>query len=292
VRRSLRKWPGVLALALALGAPTFGAPARDPSAPLGNEEVVRLVMNGRPEAEILRIIAEAEKVDFDLDPEVVTELRRVGVSEAILSAMRARQAAATPPPASPAPEAPIARGTVEVEFSPAAESSAPDKPAVFQVIRKTPRWAAQQMGALERTELEDLALFLACATPEHVPDHWSDRTPLKDFSRHEMLSFRAGSRPGKAKGFEVLVLDLSSPLAAEVPEGTHRLVIGIAAKTGPDWHVLQSARPPDAGVEVEAGKVTRIRVKVSGRIVGSQMTGFKEEQDFKVASVSPPEPKP
>ena len=222
-----------LALLAALAAP-LPALSQAPPPPLTNEDVVRMVSSGRPEAEILRIIA-ASQVDFELDREMTLELRRVGVTEKILAAMRERQAEAgvRPPDAGPPPSAPAPQGTLGITFLPA-EDSGKKEAASFQTVRKIPRWAMQRMGMEEKAEVEDLALFVACTTPDHVPDHWQDRTMVREFARHEMLLFHRGSRPDKAKGFEVLTLDLPPSLSVELPAGTHRLAVGVAMKVGPD----------------------------------------------------------
>ncbi len=268
---------------------TEGDPEGPSEAPLTNEDVVRMVAQARPEVEMLRIIA-ASKVDFDLDPDVVVEMRRAGVPEKILRAMRQRQTEAggrsAPPPVPPL----RAAGSVELIFLPMEEGvGARGKPS-FSLIRRTPRWASRQLAMPEKAEVEELAIFLLCSSAEHVPDHWSGRTPLKNFVRHELLVFRAGSHPGKLKGFEVLFLDLPASLHIPVPEGIHSLVVGVAGKTGPDWHV--AASDDQRGVEVSTGKTTRIEVRLSGRIEGTFQTGFKPEQGLAIGRVTPPEEAP
>ena len=58
--------------------------------PLTNEDVVRLVMTSAAEEVILSAIDEHPPA-YDLDPEILAELRRVGVSPAIIASMRRRQ---------------------------------------------------------------------------------------------------------------------------------------------------------------------------------------------------------
>ena len=74
------RWaPAGIALLLLLNA--AGADEHPPSSqPLTNEDIVRLVINGTEERVILEEIS-ARPVDFDLDEEVVVELRLVGVNE-------------------------------------------------------------------------------------------------------------------------------------------------------------------------------------------------------------------
>jgi len=270
----------VLAVALCACAPVFG---RESGGVLDNEAVVQMLARGAGEQEILKAIEDAPKVSFDLDPDIIRELQSVGISQKILSAMRRRQgeAAAVPQPkAAPAPQ-----GRILIRFSNAPEKKA-GQPVVFQVIRKVPQWAADQMGMLQRPEIEDLAFFLLCTRPDHVPDHWEDSTELKDFTRHEKLLFRSGSHPGKSHGFPVMALDLPDSLSVEIAEGEHRIVAGVAAKAGADWHVVGSAELKK--LSVHAGETATLQVKLGGDVVGSHMTGFKEEQTLTLTELPGP----
>jgi hypothetical protein len=244
-----------------------------------------MAAGGRSEPEILRVIA-ASPVDFDLERDMLEELRRAGLSERILAAMRERQAVAgvRPPVPFPArPEPP--RGTLELSFVPLGEARGKEA-ASFRMVKKIPRWALQRMDMEEKAEVEDLAWFVACVTPEHVPDHWQDRTPVHEFRRHEMLRFLPGSRGEKTKGFEMLALALPEPLELVVPEGIHSLVIGVAAKIGPDWRPVASDERRD--VPIAPGRTTRVVVGAQGRLAGSAMKGFKEEQGISIVEVRPP----
>ena len=53
-------------------------------------------------------------------------------------------------------------------------------------------------------KVNDLALFLACRTPEHVPGLWRTASPLgRDFvsiPAHQMIAFEAGAKPLAADG--------------------------------------------------------------------------------------------
>jgi len=258
-------------------------------APVTNEEIVRMVAAGRLEAEILRVIS-ASAVDFDLDPEILTEMRRVGVSEKILSAMRERQALVGAPPPPTSALSAVRRGKVELTFAPTGKSAKQSVRPSFLMVRDYPRWAKDRLPLPATAEIEDLALFVACTTPDHVPDHWQDRTPLKDFLRHELLVFHAGSHPGKTKGFAVVFLDVPAILTVDLPAGDHRLVVGVAMKVGPDWHVAGSDGRD--GVLIAQGRVTGIQVRLSARIAGSSRTGYKHEQDLTIAAVTPPEEGP
>jgi hypothetical protein len=274
----------LLALAICAGAKALQAD----SPPLDNEAIVHMVMKGAPEAQILRAVESADSVAFDLAPDMVRELKAAGVSDRILEAMRRRHLQDNPPPAAP-PEVSVPAGTLRLRLSggkPGEKAQGKPQPVVFEVIRKTPRWAANEMGMTQRAEVEELSFFAVCTTPQHVPDHWQDRTELKDFVRHEKLLFRTGSRPGKSHGFEVLSLDLPDSLDVSIPAGTHRLVVGVAAKTGPDWHVLGSAERRDLAVS-SAGTV-ELPVKLHSGVSGSRMIGFKEESLVTLGDPSPP----
>jgi hypothetical protein len=268
--RSCERALSILVVALCASAPSFG---RDATEVLDNEAVVQMLVRGASESEILKAIEDAPRVSFDLEPDMIRELESAGVSRKVLGAMRRRQSEAgeTPQPQTAA----VPKGGLLIRFSGSPAKKA-GQPVVFQVIRKIPKWAADQMGMLQRPEVEDLAFFLLCTRADHVPDHWQDRTELKEFTRHEKLLFRSGSHPGKSHGFEVMALDLPDSLSLEIAEGDHRLVAGVAAKTGADWHVVGSAELKK--LAVSAGKTATLEVKLSGDVVGSHMTGFKEEQ--------------
>ena len=272
-------------LALSAAATLAG---QDSGATLDNEAIVRRVMEGVPEAAVLEAIASAPRVAFDLDPEVVRELRAVGIPEKVLDAMRKRQAQERGP--SSPPRAPTPQGRAEIRFARAEPGKKSGERVTFQVIRKTPRWAAEQLGMLQRPEVEDLAFFLVCTRPDHVPDHWQDSTELKDFARHERLLFRRGSHPAKSHGFEVMALDLPGSLDLELPVGDHRLVAGVAVKVGPDWRAVASAeRNP---VEIRTDRSASLVVRLTGKVVGSHMTGFKEEQAILFEDAPAPETAP
>jgi len=264
-------------------------PAGDEEAGLTNEDVVGMVANGTAEEEILRVIG-SSRARFDLEPDILLEMRRAGVPDRVLRAMKERQAASgadpIPAPASAAPP----KGRVELEFASLDGRGKGRAIQAFRMIRKTPRWAARRRAMPVTGEVEDLALFLACTTPDHVPDFWQDRTPLKDSTRHELLTFRPGSRPGKTRGFDVLSLEIPTALEVEVPAGTHSLLVGVAFKVGSDWHAAVSDRRRE--VRVVEARVTRMEVRMSGRLVGSTAVGLGDERDLVIGEVSPPEEPP
>ena len=223
------------------------------ASPLTNEDVVRLVVDGTPQAEILETIA-ARPAAFDLTDDMVAELRIAGVPDAVIAAMRARQAETSP---SPAPERPR-RGTVklEVALSGPASLSAPQRvtPALADRLRLPTEDEAR--------EVRDLAIYVACVTPEHVPDLWRQKTPLgRDLEgtpRHEMLRFIAGDTAAGAKP----KLTVPASIDAEVDDvEAHEIVLGVAARIGDRWRTLALARCPK--VKAEAGAPPRLAGKIT-----------------------------
>ena len=102
----------------------------------------------------------------------------------------------------------------------------------------------------EQREVKDVAVFLACSSPEHVPDLWRSKTPLgRDMvsvPRHEMLAFVAGDTPaGKAPR-----LTLPERLEADVDETEpHDLILGVAARIGDRWVQLAFTTIPKTKIE-------------------------------------------
>ena len=277
-------------------------PAAQTAAPLTNEDIVRLVIHHTREDVILREIAERPPA-YDLDPGVVTELQKVGVSEAIIRAMRLRQGAiarpgaAGPPPALPAPsptggpEAPAAvaaapRGALELVFAGRAkgDDAAPDTFAVTSLPKGAPRPSDAEIGTVS-----DLALAILCTTGDHVPDHWDTLTPLEGAPRHEVLLFRPGSSRRRERGFDVLALDRSPAGPIPVVEGPHAILVGLAGREAGSgaWHLLAS---DVVRVRAAAGGAVRITLDARTRLMGGRMTGFHLEQTWKARLDEDPAP--
>jgi hypothetical protein len=274
-RRSRR--PAVWVLALirigsVLAGPTDG--------PMTDEDVVRLFAAGRtPEA----IVAEIERRDpeFDLSPEMLEELRNIRLPEPVIEAMRARQAA---------------RQRDDRERALAAEaasnprllvrlSDGDDGPTVSVGRAIDPQFAAEwELGnAPEDREFADLALFIACLTGDHVPDHWRSNSPLgRDFfspmPRHAMLVFLSAAdgedeeRPGRR-------IALHLPATIEVPlrsGETHDLMIGLALEV--DGHYRRLRSDVWHGVEVRGSPIVLPAV-VKGRNLRTLHVRFAREGD-------------
>jgi len=256
------------------------------AAPLTNEDVVRLVIHGTPEKTILREM-EGRPVEFDLAPGVVEELARVGVSPAIIEAMRRRQGAmprrceAPPPPAgdpvpmagatpgAPVVPAPSGRLMLVFDAGPAGEDRPPDPILAITALPKgAPRPDDAEIGTVT-----DLALAILCTSADHVPDHWDSRTPLQGAPRHEVLLFRPGGSPARQKGFDVIALSREPAGPIALPAGSHALLVALAGKqTGSGaWRLLAS----DAiRVDIPPGASARLVLDARSALTGTRMLGF------------------
>lgn len=251
--------------------------------PLTNEDIVRLVVNGTKESVVLREIA-TRRPDFDLDPGVVAELEHVGVSKAIIEAMRRRQievggrpvpAPGPPPPAPPVPVERAEQGTVMLTFAPAKAGEPPEVFAIASVPKNAPRPDDGESGLVS-----DLALVIACTSATHVPDHWDTLTPIEGAPRHELLLFHPGSHHRDRHGFDLLVLDRFAPDPIRLDAGRHALLVGLAGRHGSGaWRLLSS---DSKAVEVAPGGTVRLRLDARSAVLGSRMTGYRVEQVWKL----------
>jgi hypothetical protein len=251
-----------------------------------NDEVVRLVMTGTPEAAILQAI-ERRPAAFDLDPEVVAEMQRAGVSAAILEAMRRRQAAmprTVPPLPDPSPGG--GRGAIEVVFEtdPGNDTKAGRSAMALKSLPPT----MKRPGGLEVAEYTDMGFAILCTTTDHVPDHWDTRSPIAGPPRHELFLFAPGSGTLRDRGFEILYLDRQDRYTTEVPAGQHDVrVAAVGRQTGSrTWRVVAI---DGARLMVLPGLTTRVRVKAHSRIGGGAMKGYTFESVWKVTGVEMPE---
>jgi hypothetical protein len=216
-----------------------------------------MLVAGRPATEVIAAILSADTA-FDLTDEMAQELRLAGVPADVLSAMAARQAELYRARAAAVPEPP-AEGTalLVVTLRPGATRGA-STDLLFPARLDDDTARALQAGASDaEREVTDLAVFLACRTPDHVPDAWRSRTPLGgDFvsvARHRMLAFHAGATrlpaakaPPGARGKaapDLLALALPVELRAEVEPGiVHDLVVGVAIRAGDRYLKIAEAR--------------------------------------------------
>jgi hypothetical protein len=254
-------------IACALAFATTLAAAGAPAPPLTNEDIVRMVASGTPEPDILEAIKTRE-ADFDVADDMVSELKLAGVSGTIIAAMLQRVAENAPPPV-PA-EQPV-KGRTHLVVVLNAGGSGPR-------TLKLPAWADENIKIRlklpkenDQRAVKDIAVFLACSSPEHVPDLWRSKTPLgRDMisvQRHEMLAFIAGDTPaGKNPR-----LTLPARIEADVDETEpHDLILGVAARIGDHWMQLAFAALPNttigAGQKPLLGVIERAAVAFTFKV--------------------------
>ncbi|HKY33146.1 MAG TPA: hypothetical protein VJV23_11465 [Candidatus Polarisedimenticolia bacterium] len=237
---------GALLAACAALHPAMTAPA----SPISNEDVVRLAAAGETDESIVQVIEAASSTAFDLDPEIVVELRRAGVSDKVIEAMRrASSRARAQPPSGPAP---ALEGALEVAFGP---------PAPGLPLRPPTIPAAGQDGAAVA-----FAFYLACATPDHVPEGWLSSPLAAELPRHHMIWFFDEARP-VAGAERRLRLELPASRLLPLPAGRHALLAGLASREGAGpWRLLAAAQ---ADLETAAGSASRLTLSLRERRGGS-----------------------
>jgi len=229
--------------------------------PLTTEAVVKLWVSGTPMAEIIARI-EAGDAEFDLPPEIVEELTVVGLPVELLRAMQARQVTVERD-AEAAREAAFVTGErFGFRLNPGQKKSAKRQLVIHDEVSIP---LLHQWRLDPGVHFEDVALFVACSTADHVPDHWRSKTPLywksSQMPRHRMLVMRDGAswaestlltrigiaspdvptnedgtpapvnRPVGVGGAGLLVLGLPPALETTlVPGVAHDLHLGIALK--------------------------------------------------------------
>jgi len=230
----------MIALALALVALLGLAPPAEPAPPppLTNEDIVRMVAGGTPQREILETIRERAEA-FDLSGDMIDELTAAGVPAPILDAMRAKRVDAAAA-ARPAEREKPGYGTLVVTLN-------------ARTLR-LPAWADEDAKARfklpkenEQRQVKDVAVFLACVSPDHIPDLWRTKSPLGrdmvSMRAHQLLAFVPGETPeGKPPR-----LALPPRLEAKVDlTEPHDLVLGVAALFGDHWVQVSMAVLPKA----------------------------------------------
>jgi hypothetical protein len=223
--------------------------AVDSGEAMTDEDVVRLFVSGSSTEEIIGIIENSE-VDFDLSNEMIDELRAAGLPQELIQAMIDRQGVV--PEESPPDAQEPAGPSLRIEI-------APGKPLrLLDVIDAGTREHLRLRDPESR--LTDLAIFLACLTQDHVPDHWRGKSPLgRDFinmPRHRMLYFGSGavatelgklkrltvsSLPGDGPLQAMLELELPSAIEVELAAGVaHDLMLGVALQAEEKYHLIAS----------------------------------------------------
>jgi len=220
--------------------------AQDATPPMTDEEVVRMFVAGLTTDEIIGEI-ERRRPDFDLSPEMLEELRRVRIPEAVLQTMIARQAEKRrEEQAGLDIEEVASHPRLLIRLNPDVDES-----KTVSVKRGIdPQFAAEwELGnAPEDRVFDDLALFVACLTGDHVPDQWRSKSPLgRDFfspmPRHELLVFLS-TAPGEGDdGQDGRRVTLALPPTIEVPleaGESHDLMIGLALQVSGQYRRLRS----------------------------------------------------
>lgn len=232
------------------------APGEPPAAPLTNEDIVKMAATGMGAEEILARIASLPS-RFDVDPDILEELRLAGVPETVIDAMK--RMARAPPSAKPAPPAEgAAPGFIEIVFD--VESGSPPERSSFVA----PAAARDSEGGIAR-RLE-LVFFVTCTRPLHVPDQWDRASPMgAELGRHQMLLFREGTTPvprvkKKADGFVYLALPPRVRFSAEA--GVHAGRIGVAARLEGDDRFGDVLDARYDSLTVEPGRLSRIEVRI------------------------------
>lgn len=245
---------GLLILQLPSGPARAGEEDAAPGAVLTNESVVRLIMGGTPPSEIISRIRR-EPSRFDVEPEILAELREAGVPadvmrEMIAAAAKARRDAPADPPPGP-------QGSIEMIF----EDDPNLGPAANSVMapEKLPR-----PGSLRDPLPVELAFAVICVDPTHVPEAWEHKTLLDgSFRRHRVLFFREGQEPAAGKGEKGMEFAPHPPsLSFPADAGLHRGIVAFAARLSGDERYTFFAGAEFDGLEVRAGETTRVHLKV------------------------------
>ncbi|MGH9868253.1 MAG: hypothetical protein ACREAA_08835 [Candidatus Polarisedimenticolia bacterium] len=265
----MRRRAAVLALLMILASSPAGA--GDP-APMTNEDIVRMTMNEWSAERIVEAIRAARATAFDLDPEVIAELREARVAEAVIQAMKEATPEAPGPdiPAGPSPP-----GQVTLQLRAPRKPGAPEGQApMIEVPARDPNGRAIQG-----------ALLLVCTDPRHVPDGWIGSPFGADLGRNHLLWHSSGTRPKEDDNSGVLLMSLPTSVDVPVEAGEHPIALMLALRIGDEpWGTLAfsegrltvaEAAPVVITAEV-SGRLTGRRTRTSGftcRLTGSEPAG-------------------
>jgi len=262
-------------------APIFGADAP----PLTNVDVVRMATSGKAEKDIIRTILEAPAIAFDLDPEVLEEMRAVGVTGPVIDAMKKAQKKFAPAAPVEAPPQP-APAHLELTFEGDPNADAMTRTAVFFAADPNTKQAFE------------LAFFVVCTEPTHVPDFWKTRSPVGGaIPRHAMIWFHEGEVPYETKrgprGMQYIALDLPRTVTMDVTdspapgETVHTLSIGVIAQEGKEEAMLLSVA--STPLKTTPGETSRMTLAVSTKDAGILKRPQRDTMphEIKVVSVDP-----
>jgi hypothetical protein len=241
------------------------------SRPMSNEDIVRMTGDHLDPAAIVKAIQAAPATRFDLDPDVMIELRRAGVAEVVLAAMR--RAAAAQPPAAGTPGDAAAKPTFPAKVALTLRfAGIEDKPGA-EAERPSVQAPARDREGRPIT----IAFYLLCLDPTHVPDGWM-ASPLAVLEpRHQLLYFTATAPedPAAPSGAAAMLrLDLPASVPLEIEPGTHTLQLGLAVRRGEDWAELSQQ---GARLRVDPGVPVTLQIGVSGRLGGrrTRTSGYR-----------------
>ena len=237
-----------------------------------------MLLSGASPAQVIDRIR-TSAVDFDLSEEMIVELSTAGVPASVIEAMKERQAELAPPE-EPVEEAsaesgPVLRITLltngDAKKKKKKKNQEEEKQKTIEIDEYVdPALAAEwQLSGADERIFTDIAIYVACVTPYHVPDHWRSKTPIgRDFysmPRHKMLAFAPGAEWEKAGFFKKLGMSIPS-VASSGTDGTasSSLTSG-KTKSG----TLAYPVPPSIEIELQPGDphdiVLGIAVEIDGR---------------------------
>lgn len=199
----IRSFAVTASILLALTAHSPGVAADDEAEPLALEDIVRLYVSGSSAEELIELIR-VSQVEFDLSEEMLQELELAGLPAPLIQAMVERQRELHPPPLAPEEPsdeeaAPAAGLTIHLELRGSKKNgSDEDEGASLRVLNAVhPDLLKQLRVRDDQALITDVALYVACLTATHVPDHWRGESPLgRDFQsmpRHRLLAFLPGA---------------------------------------------------------------------------------------------------
>jgi hypothetical protein len=249
---------------LLLAAPAVSAPLPEgDTTPLTNVDIVRMVMAGVPAGRILEQIR-ASPARFEVEPDILDELRQAGLPPDVIEAMIARMKQLTPGAESPHQAAAEPEGAVEILFEEDPDVEA--RAATVIAPATAPRFRYDEEKGYVASdgppEPVRLAFFVVCTEPTHVPDHWSAMSPLTGpVERHHVLLFSEATLPLE-DGDGFVYLDRPAAYRITLPAGSHSGRLGAAVAAGSEGSFVPWVSAPWKDLQVVEGEESRISVRV------------------------------
>jgi len=233
---------------LALLACLVLAAGSAPAGALTPEDVVRMHVTGIDAETIVEQIRSSGGA-FELDDEMVVELRAAGLPSAVIEAMLATSPAPESVEEPPAPE--FQASSLRILLNPARDPTKPERLRLSVQIGAELKNALGLHRSTEGSSVQDVAIFVACLSSTHVPDHWRTKSALgRDFDRmprHAQLLFVGDAKRDENKDGTVQ-LELEIPEALEVPLESatpHDLMLGVAVRIDDRYYLVASDRRDD-----------------------------------------------